>query len=384
MSFESPVIMVVDDEPENLHVLEHMLLQDACRVVAFRRGELALNAAHSVEPDLILLDVRMPQMDGYAVCRALKQDDLLKDIPVIFLSGLSTLEDKIQAFEAGGVDYVTKPLFEREVMERVHTHLAIRWQTANLEALVAKRSEELIEAHRRLQVLDMAKTHWISMLAHEMRTPLTSVVCTAEMLFSQVLQDSKTDRLRRDFNWSCDRIRKLIDDAIMLATIGIAGDGLDLQEMDLYSAVLKAQADASNGLDGVSFNPPSCPRGERFRTWAAPSLLSRALADLFLTAGCCIHHTGSVDAVLRREGDRTLVEIVVKGEPLSPEALATFFDVCEQRVLVHGGYDYGLAPALALRSLKLFGGDVRVRNTGSEGFVITATLPEKLSAVGRK
>ncbi len=378
MSFETPVIMVIDDEPENLHVLEHILMQNACKVVAFPRGDLALKAAHSVEPDLILLDVRMPKMNGYEVCRELKRDEKLKEVPVIFLSALSTLQDKIMAFEAGGVDYVTKPLYEREVMARVHTHLTIRRQTTQLEDLVSQRTAELFAAHRRLEAFDMAKTHWISMLAHEMRTPLTGVVCVAEMLFNLLESNPQAENLRENFNWYCNRIRKLIDDAIMLATIEVKSEGLEFVAIDLGGEIIRAQKNASSHTEGVTFNLKTMEEGP-FMVLASAELLSRALSDLFFTAGCCVHQTDRVETVLRKDGNWLIVEILVRGKTLSQDAQATFFDVCEQRLLVRGGADFGLAPALALRSLQIFGGDVRVQNNGEEGFDIVISLPSNKS-----
>lgn len=118
-------ILVVDDEPDNLRLLAKMLADQGFKVRPAPSGTHALTTTRKEVPDLILLDVLMPEMDGYEVCRDLKTDEQTRDIPVIFLSALSELEDKIKGFEAGGVDYITKPFHEREVMLRVETHLKI-------------------------------------------------------------------------------------------------------------------------------------------------------------------------------------------------------------------------------------------------------------------
>ena len=102
-------ILVVDDTKANLKLLSDMLRGEGHRVRPVPSGTLALRAASVDPPDLILLDINMPEMDGYEVCRRLKADDDLKDIPVIFLSALSETEDKVKAFQSGGVDYVSKP-----------------------------------------------------------------------------------------------------------------------------------------------------------------------------------------------------------------------------------------------------------------------------------
>ena len=146
----SPHIMIVDDTPENLHLLSNLLRKADYRVSAFPQGGLALRAASQRPPDLILLDITMPDMDGYEVCASLKSDNNLRDIPVIFISALDDAEDKTRAFRAGGVDYITKPFMVEEVYARVQTHLLLRQsqrrlQEANLclEQRVADQLEEI-------------------------------------------------------------------------------------------------------------------------------------------------------------------------------------------------------------------------------------------------
>jgi len=118
-------IMVVDDQPANLQLLEELLTQQGHAVRSFPRGRLALDAASRNLPDLILLDINMPEMDGFEVCQRLKADDKLSPIPVLFLSALSETRDKVNAFRAGGVDYITKPFQLEEVRARVEIHLEV-------------------------------------------------------------------------------------------------------------------------------------------------------------------------------------------------------------------------------------------------------------------
>jgi CheY-like chemotaxis protein len=118
-------LMVVDDQPANLKLLEDLLTQQGHAVRSFPRGRLALEAAARHLPDLILLDINMPEMNGFDVCKRLKSDDKLSHIPVLFLSALSETRDKVNAFRAGGVDYITKPFQLEEVRARVETHLQL-------------------------------------------------------------------------------------------------------------------------------------------------------------------------------------------------------------------------------------------------------------------
>ena len=144
MSAMATTIMIVDDEPRNLDELDAMLRRSHYDVAAFPRGDLALAAAPQVMPDLALVDIRMPEMDGYEVCRRFRQDTRLKDIPVLLLSTLSEPRDKILAFKAGAVDHLPKPLSEAEVLARVQTHLSLRAHQFHLEDLAHQRTHDLI------------------------------------------------------------------------------------------------------------------------------------------------------------------------------------------------------------------------------------------------
>ncbi len=142
----SATIMVVDDLPANLTLLAGMLKDCGYRVRPFTLGEMALTAAQTDPPDLIMLDITMPEMDGYEVCRQLKARPQLCDIPVIFISALSEATDKVKAFDVGGVDYVTKPFQFAEVEARVSTHLRLRRYQLHLEQMVAEQVQEISAA----------------------------------------------------------------------------------------------------------------------------------------------------------------------------------------------------------------------------------------------
>jgi PAS domain S-box-containing protein len=119
-------ILVVDDKKENVLVLTRILKKHGYRVQTANSGQAALEAARATPPDLVLLDIMMPGMKGYDVCRHLKADEKTQDIPVIFITALSETEDKLRGFESGGVDYIIKPFQPKEVVARVKTHLTIR------------------------------------------------------------------------------------------------------------------------------------------------------------------------------------------------------------------------------------------------------------------
>ena len=122
---DKPSILVVDDTPANLQLLASVLKERGYKTRPVPSGLLALQAALSEPPDLILLDINMPEMNGFEVCQSLKADEKLRDIPVIFISALNEVLDKVKAFAVGGVDYITKPFQFDEVQARVDTHLKL-------------------------------------------------------------------------------------------------------------------------------------------------------------------------------------------------------------------------------------------------------------------
>ncbi len=133
-------ILIVDDIPDNLNLLCHTLESKGYNIIAAPSGEIALQIATQIEPDLILLDIMMPEMDGFETCRRIKSDERLSDIPVIFITARHETESLIEGFRAGGVDYITKPFEEEEVLVRVQTHLKIHRLT-----------QELIQKNRELE-----------------------------------------------------------------------------------------------------------------------------------------------------------------------------------------------------------------------------------------
>ena len=136
-------ILIVDDTPANLRLLSQMLHDQGYQVRPVPDGRLALAAAQARPPDLILLDIRMPEMNGYQVCKQLKADNNTMDIPIIFISALDDIQDKMKAFKVGGVDYITKPFHIEEVLARVETHLTLKKLYAQLQSTNLKMTQEL-------------------------------------------------------------------------------------------------------------------------------------------------------------------------------------------------------------------------------------------------
>jgi len=144
-------ILVVDDTTANLQLLTNLLTEHGYTVYPASDGELALEFVRTTLPDLVLLDIRMPGMDGFEVCRRLKEDERTRAVPIMFISILEDERDKVQGFRAGAVDYITKPFQPEEVLARIQTHLRLQELTELLEQKVGERTDELTRANRRLQ-----------------------------------------------------------------------------------------------------------------------------------------------------------------------------------------------------------------------------------------
>lgn len=136
-------ILAVDDTPASLRLLTDILKTEGYEVRSAISGELALRAATSNPPELVLLDIRMPGMDGFEVCRHLKAQPETRDVPIIFVSAMSETSEKVQGFNLGAVDFVTKPYQREELLARVHTHLELNRLNNHLEELVEERTKAL-------------------------------------------------------------------------------------------------------------------------------------------------------------------------------------------------------------------------------------------------
>jgi len=187
-------ILIVDDTAANLRLLSEILAEKGYKVRPVPNGELALSAARGFPPDLILLDIMMPGINGYEVCQKLKADERTCDIPVIFISAINEVLDKVKAFGVGGVDYITKPFQLEEVLVRVETHLSLRFLQKNLQ----EKNEYLSQTLQQLkatqdQLIQSEKMASLGQLvagiAHEINNPL-GVIRSSVNNITAILDDN--------------------------------------------------------------------------------------------------------------------------------------------------------------------------------------------------
>lgn len=209
MTAAKGTILIVDDVPTNLNVLMNLLETRGYRVLVATDGESAIEQAEYALPEMILLDVMMPGIDGFETCRRLKESEKTRDIPVIFMTALTDSVDKVHGFDIGAVDYVTKPLQHDEVIARVNTHLTMHRQKQEIERLL--RQERI-----QYQKLTEIKDHILSTASHDLKNPLTTIMMSVELLHRYVAPEDtrvhdKLDQIESSATYMRDLISNLLD-----------------------------------------------------------------------------------------------------------------------------------------------------------------------------
>jgi signal transduction histidine kinase len=234
-------LLVVDDDLLARQTMDVFLTREGYKVRCAPNGEIALKLAGEDSPELILLDIRMPDMDGFEVCRRLKENPQTGNIPVIFISGLEEVADKVKGFEAGGVDYITKSFQREEALARVETHLALRrlqkqieTQNVQLQQEIAKsksaeealadRTIQLERINRELVALNAELDDFTNMASHDMQEPLRTLMAFSDLLRKD-LGDSLSGQAAKDLTFITDaanRMQALIQDLLALSRAGRA------------------------------------------------------------------------------------------------------------------------------------------------------------------
>jgi two-component system, sensor histidine kinase and response regulator len=371
-------IMVVDDQPTNLKLLEDMLKDQGYAIRSFPRGRLALASAAESPPDLILLDINMPELNGFEVCERLKSDQRLARIPVIFLSALSETEDKVKALRSGGVDYVTKPFQLAEVQARVETHLelhrlqqALQQHSDHLEDMVRSRTRELTEANARLKILDQSKSDFLRLISHEFRTPLNGILGVAEIILAES-QSTDAD-LREMFQQARTRALNILDHALLLTQIGVEAEKFACERVPLAAVLGTAITQAADFAAPRQVTVEWEPMKTAF-ILGTHDLMVTALQALLETAVKFSESGGIVRVASESAQGKVQLAIKSCGRTVPVLAIPKFFELFALGEGSTSGGHLGLDPAMAQRILTLFGGSVSIQNRHPEGIQITVTL----------
>jgi two-component system, sensor histidine kinase and response regulator len=369
-----PVIMIVDDQPLNLRLFQEIVSNEGYRVLMFSSGSAALKALAKVMPDVILLDIMMPEMDGFDVCRHLKADDRLNRIPVIFISALNDTSNKVRALAEGGVDYVTKPFKAGEVLARIRTHLRIRQQQVQIET----QNQQLQESFGRLRELETLRDNLVHMVAHDMRSPLLAVNGHARMILSD-LKAAGHDRSAQDAQTIldlCSTLQKMISTLLDISRLEACQMPLNIQPGDpgeLISRVVTALGVLADHA-AVVWHPPE----EKMTALFDEEITRRILENLLINA---FNFAGKEARVrISAVSTETAIKILVtdNGPGIAPELQDTIFEKFGQAPAGQddAGHSTGLGLAFCKLAVEAQGGEISVQSEARSGSTFWFTLPQ--------
>ena len=206
-------VLIVDDNPTNIGVLLDYLSEAGFRVLVAQDGESALEQIEYARPDIILLDVMMPGIDGFETCRRLKQKETTREIPVIFMTALSETVDKVKGFNVGAVDYITKPIHQEEVLARVTAHLTIQSLQKSLQEQNARLQQEITERQKLIAELDA----FAYTVAHDLQNPLSVIIAYTEVLQANWATAEEREEAVSAIGQNGQRMTNIIKELLLLA-----------------------------------------------------------------------------------------------------------------------------------------------------------------------
>jgi len=343
-------ILIVDDTPANLLLLERMLTERGYKARPVPSGKLALEAARSEPPDLILLDIAMPDMDGYEVCEQLKADPALKDIPVIFISVMHETINKVKAFSVGGVDYVTIPFHVEEVYARIRTHLQLR------------RLEKLRD--------DLTK-----MVVHDLRNPLTVIFGFLDSLESDEAQKlcAETQSLVTVARRSAEEMLNMISSILDVSKMGAGEMKLQREPVDL-DALVRAVLATNQPFPGNRTVTLDAPESLPSVT-ADAGLIRRVLQNLLGNALKYTPEGGDVHIVVTPSDNEIRVAVTDTGPGIAPEEHQRIFEKFGQVENRDHRLGTGLGLTFCKMAVEAHGGRIGVESEVGKGSTFWFTLP---------
>ncbi|WP_019508712.1 response regulator [Pleurocapsa sp. PCC 7319] len=390
-------ILIVDDVLDNLELLSRILTRRGYAVRSVERGSEAIAIARSGWADLILLDINMPEIDGYEVCRQLKADPNTSSIPVIFLSALDQVLDKVNAFSLGGVDYITKPFQIKEVIARVTTHLQLRNLQKNLEAQVASRTNELTRALQAAKAANSAKSIFFSQITHELRTPMNAIIGFVQLMQRDESLSREHQEQLRIINHSGEHLMALINDVLEVSKIEAGLLVLEKNNFDLYRMLqgieemfrLKAQAKSLNFVIQRSDHVPQYVQTDEQK-------LRQVLINLLANA---VKFTPEGQVTLRinynlQKTNQITFEIEDTGHGITADELTTLFAPFVQTEIGRKSQSgTGLGLSISRQYVQLMGGDITVKSRVNQGSTFSfdiyidagqpvSSLPEQRRVIG--
>ena len=374
-------ILVVDDTPQTLQLLVAILSGANYTVRPADSGALALASAVAYPPELILLDVKMPEMSGFEVCRQLKRNPATQAIPVIFLSGLTDLDERVQGFQLGAVDFVAKPFQRDELLARVSTHLQLARLQKDLTSEVAKQTRDLQGAYQELAKASRLKDEFLSTMSHELRTPLTAVIGMAQILHAGAYGPLNREQAEaiEVVEGSGQKLLQMINDILDYIQVDAGKVELQLAEcpiVELVNAVLEnvrsKAAEKHIELSCRFYQQESL-------LWLDARHMRRVLLILLDNAVKFTSSGGSVGIIVRNATAQHRIEFEVWdggpgiAEADLPKLFKPFLQLDGGLNRIHEGSGLGLA--LAGKLARLLGGEIRVTSQLNAGSRFIVCLP---------
>lgn len=248
-------ILIVDDNPKNIQLLGNILSELDYEIEYAQDGLEAVETVALDDFDLILMDVMMPEMDGYEACKEIKKNKDKKDIPLIFITAKTDVESITHGFEIGGVDYISKPFNAAELLSRVETHILLKKSKDKLknmnkvlESKVKQRTKELQKANENLEVLDNAKTEFLKIISHEIRTPLNGILGLVDYI-KEESQAELGSELMNSLDDSCRRLEKFSLNALHISELNTDKlHSISLGKIDLGKIINKVLLDSQSEI----------------------------------------------------------------------------------------------------------------------------------------
>jgi two-component system sensor histidine kinase/response regulator len=361
-----PNILIVDDVPANLKVLGEILKAEGYLVRPVPNGVLALQVAERTGPDLILLDIMMPDLNGFEVCKRLKENEKVSDIPVIFISALNDTQDIVKALQCGGVDFITKPFQSEEVIARVKTHLQLRYQ-----------SKKLMEQSIELQKLIATKDKFFSILAHDLRGPIGGFMGITDILLEDLSPDEKNE-LTIDLNHSAHSLFNLLENLLEWARIQQGQITFNPVKIDLYELVqecLNAQNDSIR-KKGIQLNVTI---SENHEVYADANMLQSIIRNLLSNAVKFTPRNGTVSVSMAiNQSNSTVVLIKDSGIGMKSEMVSNLFclNANNSRPGTEGERSSGLGLHLCKEFVEKHGGEIWVESEVNVGTSFYFSIPD--------
>ena len=375
MSEHNGHILVVDDTPKNIQVLGSMLREAGYAINAAVNGVQALQTLERITPDLILLDVIMPEMDGIEACKRITADPRLADIPVVFLTAKIEPEDVVKGFEVGAVDYVTKPFNSAELLKRVDTHLSLNRMRKELAGKV----NELSGALNQIEQLHREQD---SFLRHELNNVIGPIAGYTQMLESQRAGELNEKQLGwvQSIEKGTASMKTMLEQIKKLQDFERGSHELRLMDTPLAGILDDVVRDLSTQFESVIVEYDGAPCA-KLRIMADLSFLPGVFKNLIKNAVEHVQHLDpaerTVQVLCGQTGNWVAVRIQNGGEPIPPDRVSTFFEKFNSTKSDEGGT--GLGTSYAHLVTRAHSGSITVASDATKGTTVDVFLPSAAS-----